>query len=271
MSESSLLDAARAGDRAALEALLAENQARIYRFSKAMCREPRDAEEVLQDTMLALARGVADIRGPSVSTWLYAVARSYCARRRRRGRFAPNPGQLASVDELPLVDPGERADLALDARRLDRALHEAIFALDPGLREVMVLRDVEGLSAAEVAETLGLSEAAVKSRLHRARRQVRDALAPMLSVDDPRAEGTPAAGAACPDILRQLSRDLEGEISPRTCARMERHLAGCPRCRQTCDSLKRTLALCRAVPTPEVPPELQRSVRVAIREFLLPS
>jgi RNA polymerase sigma-70 factor (ECF subfamily) len=133
-------------------------------------------------------------------------------------------------------------------------------------REVLVLRDVEGLSAPEVAEVLGVSVQAVKSRLHRARLSVRAHVAPLLGVPT---EATAVGPGACPDVLTLFSQHLEDEISSEVCGEMERHLAACSRCRSACDSLKRTLALCRAAgPAAPVPPSVQASVRVALRDFL---
>jgi RNA polymerase sigma-70 factor, ECF subfamily len=132
-------------------------------------------------------------------------------------------------------------------------------------REVLVLRDVEGLSAAEVAEVLGVSVQAVKSRLHRARISVRAHVAPLLGIAP---EGGDAPPGTCPDVLELFSRHLEDEISADACAEMERHLEACGRCRGTCESLKRTLALCRTSPSAPVPPGVQESVRRAVRNFL---
>ena len=80
-----LLEAARAGDRAALDQLLTRHQSRVYRFGLKMCRDSEDAKDVLQETLLAVARNVKDFRGASsVSTWLYTIARSFCIKKRRR-------------------------------------------------------------------------------------------------------------------------------------------------------------------------------------------
>ena len=68
----------------------------------------------------------------------------------------------------------------------------------------------------------------------------------------------------CPDVLRLFSQHLEGEIDPGVCAAMEAHLAQCHRCQHACDSLKRTLAMCRQLPTPEVPASLAASIKAAI-------
>jgi RNA polymerase sigma-70 factor, ECF subfamily len=105
---------------------------------------------------------------------------------------------------------------------------------------------------------------AVKSRLHRARLSVRKRLAPLLGI-----EPAPAASSACPDVLMMFSQHVEDEISAERCAEMERHLEACRRCRGTCDSLKRTLALCRMVgPSAPVPLSVQASVKTALRTFL---
>jgi RNA polymerase sigma-70 factor (ECF subfamily) len=128
---------------------------------------------------------------------------------------------------------------------------------------VLLLRDVEGRSAAEVAEITGLSVSAVKSRLHRARVAVRNRLAPLLAPTS----AQPAGTGACPDVVNLLSRHLEGEIGPEACAEMERHVASCDRCRVECDSLRETLRLCGSVPSPEVPDSLKESIRRGIRSL----
>ncbi len=269
-TDSRLLEAARLGDARSLEALLEKHQAQVYRFGMKMCRDPEDARDVLQDTLLAMARGVRDFRGASsISTWLYSIARSFCIKKRRRSKFAPEAEQSldseASEEAAELPDLGRGADEQLAGKEVRRALEEAIGALDPRYREVLLLRDVEGLTAPEVAEVLGVSVQAVKSRLHRARLSVRARVAPLLGIGN---EAAPAAAETCPDVLNLFSRHLEGEISADVCAQMERHLEACSRCRGTCESLKRTLALCRTSPAPRVPFNVQDSVRRAVRNFL---
>jgi RNA polymerase sigma-70 factor (ECF subfamily) len=191
------------------------------------------------------------------------VTRSFCIKKRRRSRFAP--AIEASLEDTPEVGrvkvPAPTPEEDLAGREVATALDRAIAALDPAHREVLLLRDVEGLSAAEVASVLGVRVEAVKSRLHRARVAVRNALAPVLGIAD-------APAADCPDILTTFSRHLEGDIAPDLCARMEAHLEGCARCRGRCDSLKRTLTLCRDSPSPVVPEDVQQSVRTAVRRFI---
>jgi RNA polymerase sigma-70 factor (ECF subfamily) len=269
-ADEQLLENARAGDKGALERLLERHQAQIYRFGMRMCRDPEDAKDVLQDTLLAMARGVHDFRGASsISTWLYAIARSHCIKRHRRSKFAPAPERSLDTDAAhearELRDPTRSPDDALAGKQVASALEQAIARLEPAAREVLVLRDVEGLSAPEVAEVLGLTVQAVKSRLHRARLAVRESVAPLLGIP----EAAPAAGEKCPDVLDLFASYIEGDISAEVCATMERHLQTCARCRGACDSLKHTLALCRTAGSAvDVPPAVESSVKAALRDFL---
>lgn len=269
-SDQQLLTAAQGGDARALGALLERYQDHIYRFGMKMCRHPDDAKDVLQDTLLAAARSIGDFRGgSSLSTWLYTIARSYCIKKRRRSKFAPAHEQSLEQDVVDATggpaDSAKTPDEATQSREVQRALDTAIRGLDPEQREVLLLRDVEGLPASEVGKVLGISVAAVKSRLHRARIRVRERMLPVLGMPEPAA--APAA-SSCPDVLTLYSKHLEGEISASLCAEMERHLEGCARCRSTCDSLKQTLSFCSRLPVAEVPTSVQDSVRTALRAFL---
>lgn len=266
----SLLQRAQAGDRQALEALLEVHQAEVYRFGMKMCRDPEDAKDVLQETLLAMARGVREFRGTSsVSTWLYSIARSFCIKKRRRRVHAPTHEESldsdAEVEARSIAAPGQRADDALAGKQVEAALESAIRGLDPMYREVLVLRDIEGLSAAEVAEVLGIAVPAVKSRLHRARASVRNVILPLLNIP----VDAPAAPGICPDAVALFSQHLEGDLSANVCASMEKHLAQCPRCSADCDSLKRTLGLCKVSgKNVQVPAALQLSIKVALKQFL---
>jgi RNA polymerase sigma-70 factor (ECF subfamily) len=268
-TDDELLAAARQGDAAALEALLVRYQPHLYRFGLRMCGNVEDAGDVAQESLISMVRSLRDFRGDSsVSSWLYTIARRFCIKKRRRSKFAPPreesldaPGTAAAQR---LADPAPSPEQTATNLELAAALTRAIDALDPSQREVLVLRDVEGLPAPETAKVLGISVDAVKSRLHRARVAVRQELAPMLgrpAIESPR-------GTMCPDMLTLFSQRLEGEIDPSVCATMEAHLAQCSHCRHTCESLKRTLAMCRQLPTPDVPASLTSSIKAAIRAVL---
>jgi RNA polymerase sigma-70 factor (ECF subfamily) len=262
-----VLEAARAGDAQALEELLKEHQARIYRFGLKMCGQPEDAQDVVQETMFAAARTIRGFRGTSsISTWLYSIARSFCIKKRRRSVFAPEVVSLDAESEnaREAAGPAPDPERTLAEREMAAALGSAIADLDPGMREVLVLRDVEGLSAAEVAKVTGLGVAAVKSRLHRARLAVRERLGPLVHPVLPPAPGP----GGCPDVVALLSRHLEGDIAPEVCADMERHVSRCPRCGAACESLRRTLRLCSTTPPVALPPSLKESIRKGIRLVL---
>jgi len=266
--EPALLAAARRGDRDALTELLARHQQRVFGFGVKMCGDTEDAKDVAQETLMTMARTVRDFRGDSsLATWLYTVARSFCIKKRRRPKGAP--AQHAALDPATQErhrDPAASPEQILLGREARETVAAALDQLPPEAREVVVLRDIEGLSAAEVAEVTGASVAAVKSRLHRARAALREHLLAVVG-------GEPATPvpASCPDVLTMLSRKLEDEISPEVCAEMEQHVAGCPHCTGVCDSLKRTLALCKALPSPEVPAPVQASLRQAVAAALAES
>jgi len=269
-SDTDLLKALQRGEDSAIEELLRRYQSRIYRYGIQMCRNPEDAKDVLQDTLLAMTRSLRSFRGASsLSTWLYTIARSFCIKKRRKSKFAPDEElSLSSMDSDhsgPVSAASEQPDHIVSAKELADYLNKAVQSLDPMYRDVLLLRDGEGLSAPEVAKVLGLRVDAVKSRLHRARLAVRDQMAPVLGVLP-----KPATASArnCPDVLSLFSRHLENEIDPELCKTMELHLVECSGCRDDCESLKKTLALCRSSADVSVPVEVQESVRQAIRAFL---
>jgi RNA polymerase sigma-70 factor (ECF subfamily) len=237
----------------------------VFAFGMKMCGDPDDAQEVAQDTLLSMVRSVRDFRGEaSLSTWLYTVARSFCIKKRRRTKGAPahhEPLDAAAREQA--AGPAPSPEQTLLGRETRDAVAAALDQLEPEAREVVILRDLEGLTAPEVAQVTGLSVAAVKSRLHRARQSLRTQLLAVVGGD-----GDAPAQPNCPDVLTMLSKKLEDEISPDLCAEMERHVDGCPHCKGLCDSLKRTLALCKSAPSPLVPRQVQESLRKAVQAAL---
>ena len=191
--ERALVAASRDGDRAALEALVRSHQDRVYSFAMRMCRNVEDAKDILQDTFLGVIRSIREFREESkFSTWLYRIAANACLKKRRRGVHDPTPEQELSLDDLmPRPDADGRkpeipdwsgdAERALLTGELSARMESAIDKLPKDYKIVLVLRDVEGLSAEETAQAVGLSVPAVKSRLHRARVFVRRELADYLT------------------------------------------------------------------------------------------
>lgn len=188
-ADESLLERLRAGDTAALEALMERFAPRIYRVAHGITRSEADAEEVVQDVFLTLFRRASGFEGRSaLGTWIYRVATNAALNRRRGKRVQL---EVMLEDHLPafLEDghrAGDRSDLLADWSPLPderlltgetrRVLEEALDTLPDHYRAVVVLRDVEELPIERIAETLGESVASVKSRLHRARMALREQL-----------------------------------------------------------------------------------------------
>jgi RNA polymerase sigma-70 factor (ECF subfamily) len=169
---------AAAGDRSALEDLLAEVQPRVRRICGRMLLFPEDAEEATQDALLLVATKIGQFGGRSrFTTWLHAVA-SNSARstyRSLKRRAAERP-----TDELPAhADPRTTSVIAGSRLDLLEAL-ETVGATHPELVEPLVLRDVQELDYNEIAALLDVPLGTVKSRIHSARNAVR----PLLKVSD---------------------------------------------------------------------------------------
>jgi RNA polymerase sigma-70 factor (ECF subfamily) len=180
-----LVKAAATGDRSAMERLLMRAQEAAYRFSLLVCGHPEDAEDVMQDALLKTYQHVGGISEPEAfRTWLYTTVRNACLMKRRRR--AGEPSDFVSLEQG--VDTGDGAvpiDVADGSRPVDQRLIEgwtdgrlrrALNQLPPSYRIVVVMREIEGLSTREAAEVMGVSEANVKTRLHRARLMLRKEL-----------------------------------------------------------------------------------------------
>jgi RNA polymerase sigma-70 factor (ECF subfamily) len=166
-----------------MERLLVRAQEVAYRVSLLVCGHPQDAEDVMQDALLKTYSHVGSIADPEAfRTWLYRTVRNACLMRRRRRVHEPR-GMLsieqgASSGEsgpgaLEVPDTAQPADRQLVNAWLGERLRGALRSLPATLRAIVVLRDIEGLSTREVAEITQISEANVKTRLHRARTLLR--------------------------------------------------------------------------------------------------
>jgi RNA polymerase sigma-70 factor (ECF subfamily) len=182
--DSALVSRAQAGDRLAFEELVRRHAERLHAVVARLVADRHEAEEVTQEAFLRAWRGIAGFKGEArFFTWLYRIGVNEA--RRRAARRTP-PGAVTSLDEhgVDPADPRSVPDRHAEHRDLRVALERAVRALDPDYRAPLILRDVEGLSTAEAAAIMGLSEAAFKSRLHRARLAVRNAVEDHLDEDD---------------------------------------------------------------------------------------
>jgi RNA polymerase sigma-70 factor (ECF subfamily) len=181
--ESALVEKARAGDDAAFTALVAQYERKIYRLARNITQNDEDAEDVLQDAFLKAFTHLENFHGDSkFYTWIVRIAvnEALMKLRKRRG------DKVISLDEQ--IDTGEETvareiavwdgnpEQTYSQEELRNILDEAIQSLKPAFRSVFQLRDVEELSTEETADALGLSIPAVKSRLLRARLQLRERL-----------------------------------------------------------------------------------------------
>ena len=175
-SHRGVLVAAARGDDAALARLVRAYHGRVYRFGLRVCRDDYDADDAVQEAFIKLATrpDIAGDRG--VLSWLITVVRNACKRMLRP--FARERRALGERLEEPETVPSRDLDpqAALEQWQMVHAVHQAIAALARPHREVLVMRDLEGLSGDETCVALGLTEAAMKTRLHRARQDLRSAL-----------------------------------------------------------------------------------------------
>lgn len=181
----------RRGDADAVEALIDCYGGLIHRVAGRMLRDPRDAEEIAQDVLLTVVQKIGAFRGEAAfSSWIYRITANaaYSRLRARRERAEVSLEPLFPVFDAegshaqPVDDWSSRLDDPAIAGETKAALSRAIARLPEDYRMVVVLRDVEGLSSEEVADALGLTVAAVKSRLHRARLFLRRQLAHLFTM-----------------------------------------------------------------------------------------
>jgi len=174
LDDAELVRRIRGGETALFELVMRRYNQRLFRLLRSLLRDEAEAEDVLQDAYVRAYAHLGQLEQPErLASWLTHIAvHEAKARLRRRGRFADvKEGPLRAVPS-PSSDP-EQETLG---KQLQRVLVSAIDDLPVGYRTVFVLRDVEGMSTAEVSESLRVSEQAVKMRLHRARAALRQVL-----------------------------------------------------------------------------------------------
>jgi RNA polymerase sigma-70 factor (ECF subfamily) len=168
--------AAARGDDEALAVLVRAYHQRVYRFGRRVCRDEMDAQDAVQEAFARLVKRPDVVKDASALSWLMSVVRNACLRLLRP--FLRERTALGERVSEPEEIPSEGADpqAALERWELVRSVHAAITALERPYREVLVLRDLEGLTGEETCAALGLESATMKTRLHRARSQLRQAL-----------------------------------------------------------------------------------------------
>jgi len=181
-----LLTRAQAGDMSAFESLVDRHEDQVYGLALRMTRSEADAAEITQDTFLSAYQHLNEFRGEAAfGSWVHRIAANNALMRLRRQKVVdivsdelagPEFTERGSLAEVPESDWSKRADDKIIEDELGRAIQAATDALPEGYREVFLLKDVEGLSYEEISEMVGISIPAVKSRLHRARLALREAI-----------------------------------------------------------------------------------------------
>ncbi len=249
---------------ALLTRLVDQEGHRILGLARQVCGNASDAEDLAQETFLSAYLALDQVADPeNPRPWLYAIARRACQRLRRRR--AGEPVRIESLDELLprpaetipdalLLEEGPHRDrLRAEAReRVERAIAD----LPEAFRMPLLLADVAELSLAEIAGVLGLKEATVKTRLHRARLKLRDIVASGL----PQRPAPPAEHSrrVCLDLLRARLEALD-----RRAPFPYSNTALCERCRAVLATLDLAIGTCAALVPGEMPAKLRDRILAA--------
>lgn len=181
MDDAELLASARAGDPDAFATLVGRYEVRIVRLVRGMVPES-DTEDVTQEAFLKAFRKIGDFDGrSSFYTWLYRIAANTAMdwrKKERHRRHAPLPEGPEGEDAVPSLEAGP--ETAVTRRELAARIDAAIASLPEKYREILLLREIEGLSYEEISKELGMSKGTVESRLFRARERLREVLSPWM-------------------------------------------------------------------------------------------
>jgi RNA polymerase sigma factor (sigma-70 family) len=156
--------AAQEGDSVAIAALISGSHTHVRRFAQTLCSTPEDAEEATQEALIILFRKIGTLRAAAaLGSWMFQIVRNECIRRSRLAFHRP----IAAAGSEPSAEEAALARLEMER------IVEVIAELPAEQRAALVLRDIQGLSGKACSDALGLSRAAMKSRLHRGRETVR--------------------------------------------------------------------------------------------------
>ncbi|MBQ4141658.1 MAG: sigma-70 family RNA polymerase sigma factor [Clostridia bacterium] len=170
---------AKKGDGTAFEHIVRQTEKQIYNLSLSIVKSNEDAEDLTQETYLRLWRSLPDYKGESAKSYIFRIARNLSIDLiRKRNRTPGSDTVILTADgefERDIVDhdPDIRPDEAFIRRLTIETVRECISALPPPMRELIVMRDIDGLAYHEIASILEIPEGSVKSRLFRARERLR--------------------------------------------------------------------------------------------------
>jgi RNA polymerase sigma-70 factor (ECF subfamily) len=224
--DSELLQRARQGDASAFELLIRRHDKHLYRVARSVLPDDQEAEDVVQETYVRAFTGLRGFRGAaSLRTWLTRIVLNEAIRRRRRRPAMVDLDALHAAQERSrrpihsnsLTAPGRDPERAAAQSQILKMLEKAIDGLPASFRIVFVMRDVEEISTADTAKLLGTREETVKTRLHRARRMLRESLGAQLAAA--LKDVFPFEKPRCDALVRRLLNQLGLSRSPRGSAR----------------------------------------------------
>lgn len=262
-------------DENALEKAIAALQQAVFAFGMRVCGQREDAEDTMQEVLVKAIPYLPKFdNSRALAKWLYTVAKNRCLMSRRKSKFASK--QELSLEELmpdrqELERLSSQSDVSPEAATLrheqGKRLRDAVRALPPHYRIVIVLRDMEGFTDEEVGEITGLRPGTVRVRLHRARLFVRREIEkdPKDSVASKAAAVAPAGKGRCRKMFAGLSDYLDGELDDFSCKEIEEHLKGCEPCMKFLRSLEAAIQSCQK--SPAACPDRQRAA--VLRKQLL--
>ncbi|MCX4695696.1 RNA polymerase sigma factor [Streptomyces sp. NBC_01408] len=181
-----LIKAAQDGDVTSLTTVVIESQPHVRKFAISLCASPQDAEDAAQEALIILYRKIGTLRATgALASWMFRIVRNECL---RQVRLLVSRSDGAAAEPEASAEPSAE-DSVLHRMEVER-IAAAVGALPRDLRQVLIMRDVQGLPGRTVAHSLGLSNPAMKSRLHRARAALRHSLAttdkaPGQAIDQP--------------------------------------------------------------------------------------
>jgi RNA polymerase sigma-70 factor (ECF subfamily) len=216
-TDAELVGRARQGSEEAFSLLMRRNNRRLYRLARSILKDEGEAEEAVQEGYLRAFTHFEGFKGDAtVGAWLARIVVNEALGRLRQRR--PTVDLSAVADKLtasggvPISLAGGSPEQTAARREIGRLIERAVDDLPPAFRATFMMRTVEQLSIAETAACLGIPEETVKSRLHRANRQLREALRGELSslIDDV----FPFAGARCDGLMQRVLARLAGRLVP---------------------------------------------------------
>ncbi len=217
VDERNLVERAKRGDQSAFRTIMEQNNQRLYRVARAMMKDDTEAEDVVQETYLRAFSNLSKFRGESsLTTWLTRIALNEALGRKRRQRPTVSLADVEAAQEtnaqiirFPAMSTETDPERTAAQHEIRRLLERAMDALPERFRVVFVMRDVEEMSIEEAASQLGIRPETVKTRLHRARRLLRQSLDGELASSLKSA--FPFAGARCVRLTEVvLSRLAKG-------------------------------------------------------------